>query len=346
MTCRVCGAENGEPHFGGISCKACAAFFRRFVLSRKLKIVCTCKEKNHKSYPCRQCRMLKCMAIGMTRIKVQPMREKNVIKVPTPKFMSTLSLLSCNIIPRSCFNITKTVESWPEIDKKRKDLYGENTYELNFSELSNLAKTDTNLLWNLGEMIFPEVKILNADEKEAIICNFFPRWIIMECAIDYSTNYDYHSQLLKGDGLDRMLVKFYGSSMPDEKRMSDEDILKTFKQYWIHLYLVICEPFFQKKYDKVECIALFLLILFDDAYTNISEKSAQLCRNLRKVVLRELKGYHTDNDFTEMRFLNVISTLTSLERGEQDLQEEVLICGLNNVSLHEDFKAIVQMKKL
>lgn len=346
MTCRVCGAENGESHFGGISCRACAAFFRRFVQSKKVKIVCTCKAKLEKSYPCRQCRMLKCIAIGMTKNKVQSMREKNAVRVRPPTFMATLSSLSCYIVPRSCFNITKTVDNWPEIDQKRKDLYGENFYELNFLEVSNFAKSDTNLLWSLGEMIFPDVKNLSAADKEAIICNFFPRWIIMECAIDYCTNYDYHTQLLKGDGLDRMLVMFYGSSMREEKRMTDEDILKTFKQYWIQMYVDICEPVYQKRYDKVECIALFLLILFDDAYTNISEESAQLCRNLRKVILRELKGYHIDNDFTEMRFLDVVSTLTSLERAEQELQEEVLICGLNNVSLHEDFKAIMQVKKL
>lgn len=260
--------------------------------------------------------------------------------------MATLSLLSCNIIPRSCSNITNTVDNWAELDQKRKELYGEYFYKLNFTEISSFAKTDTSLLRKLGEVIFPDLKLLGVADKEAFVCNFFPRWILMESAIDYCTNYDYHMHLLESDRLDRMLVNFYGSSMSEATRLADEDIIKTFKPYWMHFFTDIADPVFRKKLDKVECIALFLLILFDDAYTNISDDGSRLCRNLQKVILRELRGYLFDNDCCEMRFLNKISTLLLLEKREQKFQEELLICGLSNVSLHDDFKAIMQVKKL
>lgn len=346
MNCRVCGADNAETHFGGTSCRACAAFFRRYVTSRKAKIVCTCKLKVEKSYPCRHCRMLKCIAIGMAVCKVQSSREKTSKSVFKPGPMAPVSLLSCNIIPRSCSNISYTVDNWADLDQKRKDLYGECFYGLNFLEVSSLAKTDTKLLWSLGELIFPDVKLLSEADKTSLVCNFFPRWIVMESSVDYCTNNEYHRKLNEEDGLEKMIVQFYGSAMPKNNRITDDDIITTFKPYWTHFYKEIAEPVYRMKFDKVDCIAIFLLVLFDDAYTNISEDCAKLCRNLRKVVLRELKGYQMDNNFSESRFINVISSLMLLEKGEEKLQEEVLMCGLNNVSLHDDFRDIMQVKKI
>lgn len=345
MNCRVCGSENAETHFGGTSCRSCAAFFRRYVTSKKTKIVCTCKQVG-KSQPCRHCRMLKCLAIGMNECRVQSCREKTSKSIFKPGPMAPISLLSCNIIPRSCSNITNTVENWSDLDRKRKDLYGDCFYELSFLDISCFAKADSKLLWGIGELIFPDLNLLGEADKKAIICNFFPRWVVMEASIDYCTNNQYHRELLETDGLEKMIVKFYGSSMPKDNRLEDEAILKSFKPYWEHFYEEIAEPVYQMKFDKVECIAIFLLVLFDDAYTNISDDCARLCRNLRKVVLRELKGYQMDNNCSETRFINVISTLMLLEKGEQKIQEEVLICGLNNVSLHDDFKEIMQVEKL
>ncbi|UMM36229.1 hypothetical protein L5515_008484 [Caenorhabditis briggsae] len=300
MTCQICGAENAETHFGGISCRACAAFFRRYVNSKKLIIQCTCKQRTEKSYPCRRCRMNKCLAVGMTKTKVQSSREKNTRRVIPSSELATLSLLSCHIVPKFCFKIAHTIE-------------------------------------NLG--------FLTAKDREAIICNFFPRWIVMESSIDYCTNQEHHRKMMdNSEELEKMIVKFYGSSM--ERRKPDKEIVNIFKPYWVHFYNEIAESVFQMKLDKVECIALFLMILFDDAYTNISEEGAKLCRNLRKVVLRELKGYQTDNNLPEKRLLDVMSTLMLLEKGEEKMQEEIILCGLNNVNLHDDFKSIVQVKKL
>uniref|UniRef100_A0A1I7T9L1 NR LBD domain-containing protein n=1 Tax=Caenorhabditis tropicalis TaxID=1561998 RepID=A0A1I7T9L1_9PELO len=203
---------------------------------------------------------------------------------------------------------------------------------------------DAELLWNLGEVIFPDLLTLRNTDKESLICNFFPRWILMESSIDYGINNDYYSNLIRTGELDGWIINFYGSS--DTNRLPDDEILKIFKPYWKYFYDEVAHPIIEKKFDKVECVALFLLILFDDAYTNISEESARLIQSLRKVILRELKGYQMDNENSEMRFLNVISTLILLEKGEQKFQEEVLICGLNNISLHDDFKTMMQVNKM
>ncbi|CAL2045537.1 unnamed protein product [Caenorhabditis brenneri] len=345
--CQVCGAAGAEPHFGGISCRACAAFFRRCVHTKKIEITCTCKQRLASSHPCRHCRMLKCMATGMIKCKVQATREKNKIKITClPGSISSLSLLSCNIIPRECANISNTVANWGEVDTKRKGLYGDSVFEMNFTQFSNVTKPDTLLLWDLAVKIFPDAKLLSGADKQAILCNFFPRWMMLDSAIGFCTSYEESSKYIASNDYTNMLLHFYGTSMPPEKRLKDDQIIETFKPYWDFHYYETAVPIYFKKLDKIEYMAIFLLLLFDDAYANISEEGAVLCRNLRKVVKRELKGYQTDNNCYEKRFIDTMDVLLLLEKAEEKITSEVLICAVNNVTLSDDFKAIFHVKKI
>ncbi|CAI2353976.1 unnamed protein product [Caenorhabditis sp. 36 PRJEB53466] len=73
--CLVCRKASNGMHFGALTCRACAAFFRRATV---LKLQYKCKQGDSKCnidgrgrYVCRQCRLAKCKAIGMTEEKVQ-----------------------------------------------------------------------------------------------------------------------------------------------------------------------------------------------------------------------------------------------------------------------------------
>ncbi|EFO95231.1 hypothetical protein CRE_09119 [Caenorhabditis remanei] len=90
--CLVCGQEtNGKRHYGAAVCRACAAFFRRARCSRLKKV---CKKKNTCSYskygyfPCKSCRLQKCLAIGMSSESFQFNRDgyqnEGVIQKITP----------------------------------------------------------------------------------------------------------------------------------------------------------------------------------------------------------------------------------------------------------------------
>ncbi|KAF1751477.1 hypothetical protein GCK72_018031 [Caenorhabditis remanei] len=237
-------------------------------------------------------------------------------------------------------------ENWGEVDVKRKRLYGDSVFNLNFTQFSNITKPDTLLLWDLAVKIFPDIKLLSGSDKQAILCNFFPRWMMLDSAIGFCTSYEESSKYIASKDYTDMLLHFYGTSMPLEKRLKDKEIIQIFKPYWDFHYFETAVPIYFKKLDKIEYMAIFLLLLLDDAYANISEEGATLCRNIRKVVKRELNGYQTDNNCSEMRFISVMDVLLILEKAEEKIQEEVLICGLNNVTLHDDFKTIFQVKKL
>ncbi|CAL2047363.1 unnamed protein product [Caenorhabditis brenneri] len=69
--CQVCHHEaRGKRHYGAVVCRACAAFFRRAVSSKKPKTCCKKKNKceflKDGFFTCKYCRLQKCFRVGMT----------------------------------------------------------------------------------------------------------------------------------------------------------------------------------------------------------------------------------------------------------------------------------------
>ncbi|CAB3398107.1 unnamed protein product [Caenorhabditis bovis] len=81
--CKVCSSFQAHGlHFGVLSCRACAAFFRRTVVNeshRKFKCRSgaknTCSVSNYKKFHCRLCRFKRCVNLGMTPDNVQYNRD-------------------------------------------------------------------------------------------------------------------------------------------------------------------------------------------------------------------------------------------------------------------------------
>ncbi|CAL2046191.1 unnamed protein product [Caenorhabditis brenneri] len=78
-TCKICGLLAHGIHFGVETCRACAAFFRRFVVLN-LNYECLndesrCSLDKIRRNSCRQCRYQKCLQMGMTADNVQWNRD-------------------------------------------------------------------------------------------------------------------------------------------------------------------------------------------------------------------------------------------------------------------------------
>ncbi|EGT48201.1 hypothetical protein CAEBREN_02452 [Caenorhabditis brenneri] len=84
LCCHVCASPTANTlHFGGRSCKACAAFFRRSVaMSMTYECIGTgndetpCKIHYELRMLCRHCRFIKCLEAGMRRELVQAKKEE------------------------------------------------------------------------------------------------------------------------------------------------------------------------------------------------------------------------------------------------------------------------------
>ncbi|KAF1750676.1 hypothetical protein GCK72_017227 [Caenorhabditis remanei] len=94
--CKICGLPAHGVHFGVMACRACAAFFRRFVVLNLdyecLKDKSKCSLNKIRRSSCRHCRFQKCLKMGMTADNVQWNRDVystdlryKKIKTPEPK---------------------------------------------------------------------------------------------------------------------------------------------------------------------------------------------------------------------------------------------------------------------
>ncbi|EFO95255.1 CRE-NHR-50 protein [Caenorhabditis remanei] len=361
MSCHICGASETEPHFGGVSCSACAAFFRRYFHSKKSGASCTCQVRFRNSHPCRECRILKCLEAGMNPEKVQQKREKHPPKKRVlqeevsivastsnnPSISSSppslpMSPLPHQIIPRDSSSIALTALSWQKVQNKRSLMFNKTLDQTNYYELSCIMREDCSMVWKIVEDLFPSATWnLRKLDKEALLRNFLPKWSVLTAAIDMEANVQRYSKFNNLEDCKRMIVDFYTDSMPSRYRMKPENILETFGPILAYYGQHVILPIYAKNLDRPEYMALALLILFDGAYTNISVECSEMCRNIRNLIYRELKGYQMDKNYDEMQFIDTLDTLSMVEKGERKFHEELLICDMHHVHLHDDYRLLM-----
>ncbi|CAL2044018.1 unnamed protein product [Caenorhabditis brenneri] len=79
--CEICGQNGQGNHFGVISCRACAAFFRRAADSKWSTMACLSKHCDGKTYHCKPCRLRKCREVGMDTSKFQ--HDRDALRIAT-----------------------------------------------------------------------------------------------------------------------------------------------------------------------------------------------------------------------------------------------------------------------
>ncbi|CCD62234.1 Nuclear Hormone Receptor family [Caenorhabditis elegans] len=95
-TCEICDKPSHGKHFGAVTCRACAMFFRRFGRCKNMK---PCEMNNNCQFPkngyfnCKKCRLQKCWDVGMTTDTFQSVISKlakPTLQVKIPETIGTL----------------------------------------------------------------------------------------------------------------------------------------------------------------------------------------------------------------------------------------------------------------
>lgn len=306
---------------------------------------------------------MKCLEAGMDPEKVQVKREKHPPKKLVPRdveFNDTSSsdipstsssppslpispLPVVRIVSRNCSSIAQTASNWQKIQPERLNLFEKTLDQTNYYELSCLMRDDCRMVWKVVEGLFPSATMnLRWADKEALLRNFLPKWSVLTAAIDMEMNCRRYAKFNNLDDIQNMLVRFYMDSMPSQFRMTPEGILKTFGPILAYYGEHVIMPIHAKNFDKAEYMALTLIILFDGAYTNISVECSEMCRKIRNIIYRELKGYQIDKNYDEMQFIDTLDSLNMVEKGERKFHEELLVCDMHHVKLHDDYRLLMK----
>lgn len=351
MTCLVCGSPQSEHHFGGQSCRACAAFFRRYFNSKKFAIIqCVCKTKQPNSYPCRSCRVAKCLAIGMTPKKLHGQRDPNgrsCRKYTFPASPPDL-LLPLPIILKETFNLTSSLPNFFEYEKKRGEIFPKPDL-LGIFEATCLTKQDVHLTSEFVIKAFPDFENQSASDKKALLHNFLIKIWNLDPLLDHVAKREEYRIMDEVDIQKLMFPLFEGSFMKGAE-MEREEIWRTFGTYWKQFFSLLIEPLISLSLDQTELMAIIWILFFDHAYININQNGADFCWNIRKVILRELRNYemekNKDTEDAENRFLEILEVPLIVERGDKQFHDEMILCEMKKLRMHDDFKAILKKQKI
>ncbi|CAL2047221.1 unnamed protein product [Caenorhabditis brenneri] len=347
MTCLVCGSRQSEPHFGGISCRACAAFFRRFYNSKKLVIQCVCKSKSPSAYPCRMCRVAKCLAIGMTPKRIHGSRDPNGKYIRSPQSEPSTSIsLPSSLSPREVFTITSSLSNFLDYEQKRCDIFLRPNM-LNLFEASCLTKKDIDLTYQFVGSAFPEFQSLSNSDRQSLIHNFLIKIWNIEPILDHVANRIEYKKM-EDEGMRNYVTPLYRGSFQKGAEMSEEQIWRTFGVYWKYYYTKMIDPIAAVDLDQTELLAILLIMFFDQAFINISPSSSDFCWTQRKVILKELRNYEMEKnpEDYESRFLEILEIPEFMERGEKQFHEEIIVGEMWKMRMHDDFKAVMRRQRI
>ncbi|CAL2043247.1 unnamed protein product [Caenorhabditis brenneri] len=110
--CKICERESHGYHFGVRSCRACAAFFRRYAYSEWVHKGCQRKVENWEICFCRPCRLQRCFKFGMTPEKFQCNRDIQELQEEPKNIPQSVAIFTGRhdflMLPRSTSSLGKT----------------------------------------------------------------------------------------------------------------------------------------------------------------------------------------------------------------------------------------------
>ncbi|KAF1753069.1 hypothetical protein GCK72_019625 [Caenorhabditis remanei] len=355
VSCSVCNCPSASFHFGAIVCRACAAFFRRYVNRKKMMVVCSCDKEKDSRYPCRLCRLEKCIAAGMQKSKVQAPRDSNFQfnnrmiedrQSTSSSSPETFSRIEYGIRSRNMDVINLIARHYRNLEDTRASIFSRDVKrEVNVYEFSLELKTDTKFIWKLCETTFPEFDRLCPQDKKIIFYNFYTKWSVLEIAmlaVKFNDPYNFYTPL--GSSA-KPITDFYGTTVKEKEVLDGNGIKQIFGPIWSYYIQNVTNPLLALKFGEMENMALFGIMLWDPAYTNINEELSEVCQAMRKIILRELTVYFEDNQADAFRFFETLDVLRLIERAEHKCQEEIELCGVYNFEVDEDMRNIVMWDK-
>lgn len=288
----------------------------------------------------------------MQKSKVQPPRDSNRqwVSKPSTSSFSTVSSpeserffkIEHGLPLRNQDYINRIAKNHRNLETTRAQFFHENSgKEVNVYEFSLDIKTDAKFIWKLCETSFPEFDRLDPMDKKTLFYNFYTKWNVLEIAmlcIKFNDPYNFYTPL---GAVAKSIIDFYGDTVRKEKvdgNLTGDGIRQVFQPLWNFHFDYVIPPLAAMKFGEVENMALFGILLWDPAYTNINESLSTTCHGMRKIIMRELNSYFEKD---ERRFFDTLDILGLIERAEHKCKEEIELCGVYNFEIDEEMRTLV-----
>ncbi|CAI5451436.1 unnamed protein product [Caenorhabditis angaria] len=297
-SCEVCGARVIESHFGAMVCRSCSAFFRRYVLTKKKRIICkaeqTCLIHHNVNRMCRFCRMKKCLQVGMAATRINdPIISKSTDKILA--FMNNYPLLQDE---RAI-----TYGKWAGYDKK-----------INFATTTTIMEADYRLSRNHIERSFKEFICIRKNNQNALFDNFYSLLMVAESAynvVNSGTTQNYRAKT----GHETLPMDQYFLGENKNTKLTDVEINRLFEPFWMKGVIYVITPLMELKLDFFEFTAILGLMLFDGSSKGIDDDCVEICYKIRNIIFREISAYHRENKHSRSfdRMADIMYALTTLQ---------------------------------
>uniref|UniRef100_A0A7E4UVI0 Nuclear receptor domain-containing protein n=1 Tax=Panagrellus redivivus TaxID=6233 RepID=A0A7E4UVI0_PANRE len=203
MECLICQNVAHGYHFGILSCRACAAFFRRTViLQRNYKCIGkrnNC-EVNKDKKMCRACRLAKCERLGMNKKEIQANRDPIRPKKPNASNGQTVQTNSnntpVNIPDQPTFESLETLERLKEgciqyyIDQKSLAPDDRKYTYIDYAKYTELYRTTIPMILKMLKNNFSPFEKLDLTTKKHILQNFYVKHHTVEILFQTYRNAD------------------------------------------------------------------------------------------------------------------------------------------------------------
>ncbi|EGT31058.1 CBN-NHR-237 protein [Caenorhabditis brenneri] len=305
--CGVCEQTADAVHFGALSCRACAAFFRRRVAANKLHVVSRCAGNCklegflHRKL-CSNCRLQKCLDIGM-----KPSAVLSRLTVKMEPGTSSMCLLD------------QMKTAYLRLENARKEAFqkeGRIPKTANYKELNELCSIDLDLIIvNYTSML---QSITPTDEEQRRLLGI--QFLVPFCLLDGAFRSQYVDSDLflmpNGDYVElEKLNKFYENPEENDKSIAG-GVTSLMRPYWRLNNQVLRNELKSVLLDLSEFLFVSALIFWDFGITNQSEECIQICKQMRSRVIEELTSYEKSirKDDHPMRVGAVVMVLQAVQK--------------------------------
>uniref|UniRef100_A0A1I7V2I1 Nuclear receptor domain-containing protein n=1 Tax=Caenorhabditis tropicalis TaxID=1561998 RepID=A0A1I7V2I1_9PELO len=312
--CGVCGETADAVHFGALSCRACAAFFRRRVAAGKLIIVSRCAgncklENQLLRRLCASCRYEKCLRIGM---KTSAVLSRLVVKTEPG---SSTWMGECLL--------DQMKAAYARLESSRRDAFLREDHVpkiTNYKEVNAMCSIDIDLIVLHYTSFFQSITPIDEEQRRYLGVHFLVPFCLLDGAFRSQGIETELFLMPNGDYVDlQNLDDFYQN--PDEKEDNGiaGSVTTLMEPYWRLNNQVLRKHLKEVILDLSE----FLFLFWDPIYhiipgiQNQSDACIQICKQMRSRIFEELTNYEKNLNLKadhSMRVGEIVIVLQAVQK--------------------------------